>query len=931
MRSFLRGWTAAFVVTVFATMLLAGCDGLLSAERRIERAQQSYDSGEYAKAMEDVKTALDAEPDNASGRVLLSRIALKLGDPTTARKELDRAVEAGADPASVRELHYAIFLVQGRYDDALIAAAVDQDLPALRRLVIMATAEIGLGKYEEAEKSIRQALALDPNDREANLTQARLYWATGKLQEAQDTLDTVLQRDPDYAQAWLLKGRLALGIGDAEHAREAFEKARDNATLQLDFPDQVAVYVGLVESRIAVGDLEGADVELKALQARAPNAFVTRYLKARVAFVKGENGAAAAELQRALSQQPDSVPARLLLGAALLGDGAVEQAEAELNRLVSDHPDNIEARKLLARLYLSRNDTESASRVLAEGRTTMAADAGADWLEGATLLLSGKTSEAIALLEQGAATDPGNYPLKLDLAQAYLAAGRRDDALSLLQSIPAGEGGARRSRLVVLAEVAGLSLADARPRILRLAAESQGDAGLLSVAGSYLLSAGDAEGAGKLFEQALATDPKQVDARLGLASLAIQSRDAARASEQLRSVLEIDPTNERAHLGLVFVALIQGDRPGARNWLERAISANPSVVESRLRLAEMALADGDPIRAKAMVDQALAVTRARPETLNRIGQIYLGASQYDDALARFNEASALGFRDADLSVGVALIALGRKDEARARLEAAASDRPDWAAPMISLAALDAGDGRFDQALKRVDAFEKAGGPRFVADQIRGDVLLVAGRPGEALAAYQRASTARPSSALIVKIYGASRAAGRANPEASLTAWLEKNPQDQVVRVVLAEHFQRAGERSSAITQYETVMQAGPSAAVMNNLAWLYFEEGDGRAEDLARRAHEAAPADPEIADTYGWILVEKGDAKAGLPILEAAVKGRPQHPEIRYHYAAALARDGQVKPAAEALRKLLADTKDFPSRAAAQALLDELGRKELGL
>ena len=43
--------------------------------------------------------------------------------------------------------------------------------------------------------------------------------------------------------------------------------------------------------------------------------------------------------------------------------------------------------------------------------------------------------------------------------------------------------------------------------------------------------------------------------------------------------------------------------------------------------------------------------------------------------------------------------------------------------------------------------------------------------------------------------------------------------------------------------------------VLNNLAWLYHEAEDARALPTARRAYELAPEQPEIMDTYGWILL----------------------------------------------------------------------------
>lgn len=915
---------------VLSLALLAACDGVLTAERRIERAGEQYESGRYAEAMGDLKTALEAEPDNTDARVLLARVSLKLGDPATARKELDRAVESGADSRGVRDLHYAIFLAERRYEDALISAAVDEDLEPLRRHVIMTTAQTGLGKYDDAEESLAEALAIDAGDPEANLVKARLYWATGRLQEAQEALDGLLERKPDYAPGWLYKGRFALGVGDANRAKDAFAKAIETGARQLDFPDQVAALVGVVESRLALGDLPGAGSDLAALQGKAPNAFVTRYLRARVAYAKGENGVAAAELQRALSEQPDSVPARLLLGAALFGDGALEQAEAELNRLISDHPDSVEARKLLARLYMARNDPAAARRILAEIPSADTVDARSDWLQGATLLLSGKTAEAIVVLEQAAGAEPGNTPLKLDLVQAYLAAGRREDAQNTLASIPQAEGGARQRQLALLTELAGRTVVEAKPHIERLVEDNPKDATLLTLVASYFLASGDPASAGRLFEQAVAADPDLIDGRLGLASALLNSGDLNRASEQLRRILDLDPENERAHVGLAVVAMRQGNRAEARDWLERAVSADPAVVESRLTLAEMAFANGDPVRAKAMIDQALAVTKARPQTLYRVGQIYLSASQYDDALARFNDAAGLGVPDGDIGAGLTLIALGRKDEARARFEAAASGRRDWGPPVVYLAALDAGEGRFDQALKRLDQFEGAGGAKYLADEVRGDLLTAAKRPADALDAYERAARVRPSSSLAVKLYRARSAAGRREPEASLKNWLDQNPEDQSVRVLLAEHFQLAGDRKSAIAEYERAMRSAPLAPVMNNLAWLYHEIGDDRAEDLARRAYEAASDNPEIADTYGWILVEKGNVEAGLPVLEAAVK-KTTHPEIRFHHGAALARAGKKKEAAEALRKLLGDVEAFPSRAAAQELLDSLSRSELGL
>lgn len=478
---------ALMAATLGLVLGLAACDRLLGADRRIERAQESFEAGRYDAAMSDVKTALEAEPENAQGRLLLARISLRLGDAAAARQELDRALAAGADPAQARELHYEILLREGRYQDALIAAAVDDDLAPARRLGVMAHSQLALGQYDEAAEAVQELKALDAGDSAILLLEARLHWANGRHAEAEQSLDQLLAQDPADAEAWMQKARVASAAGRIPDARAAYTEALKTANQQLALPEIAAIHVGLVENYLALSDLDGADAAFRPMQARFAEAFVTQYLGARIALARGDFSAAVTGLQRALAGQPDNVPARLLLGAALIGQGSSEQAEAELSQIIARQPDNVEARKLLARVYLARNDTAAARRVLADLPEGDAADPATDWFTGAVMMMAGQATEGIARLEQAAAADDKNTALKLDLARAYIGAGRRADALRTLSRIPEAEGGAAKRQLMLLAEVAGLEPAAARQGVERLMRENSRDADLLTAAGSYLM------------------------------------------------------------------------------------------------------------------------------------------------------------------------------------------------------------------------------------------------------------------------------------------------------------------------------------------------------------------------------------------------------------------------------------------------------------
>lgn len=912
-------------LAVVLLVALGGCDRLIGADSRITRAEGEFANGSYGASMKDVKTALQSEPENARGRVLLSRLSLHFGDPDTASKELDRAVAGGADAATTRALRYEVLLAQHRFQDVLDALDKDRETAEVQRLRLAATARMALGHNDEARKDLDRALTLAPADAELRLLDARWLWAAGKLPEAKQALDQLVADHPDDARARLYQGRLLSTMGDAKGALAAFEAAQKTVGQQLTLPEQFAVLVGLIDSHLALGDVPGAESSLKSLQARAPNAFATLYLKARVAYARKDLDGAANALQKALIGEPGNVPAQLLLGAVLIDQGSLEQAGATLEQLVASHPDNMEARKLLARVYLARRNPVQAQQVLAEAPAGAPHDPGAEWLSGSLLMMTGKTAEGIAQLEAGVAGAPGNVPLRLDLARAYLATGQQAKAHEALKSLPPGAGGAARQQLTVLAEIAGQSRDQARRTIKKLVQANPTDVGLLVTSGDFLLQMGSLDEASGLFDKAVVADAANVDARLGLAAIAMRRGDDAAARQNLDKVIQLKPADERPYLGLTVLALRGNDRAKAKQWLEKAISANPNVVQSRLELAGLEYADNDAARGAALLDQALSVSKARVPTLNRVGQVLMRASQFDQALKRFNEAAALGDEQANINAAAAMLALGQRAEARSRLAAVARRHPAALEPTLLLARLDAGDHHYDQALGQVSTFEQAGGDAAAAAELRGGIFMSANQPAKAVQAFDSAMNKRPTTGLAIKLFRARVAAREPRASDTLRDWLRTHPDDVVVRAALAERDMQQGDFKAAIGEYERVLKAGRSPAVLNNLAWLYQRTGDSRAEETGRQAYEAAPGKPEVADTYGWILVGEGKVAEGLELLAQAAKAAPADPEIQYHHAAALAQSGDRAAAASALRALLDATPTFPSRSDAEKLLKSLG------
>ena len=102
-----------------------------------------------------------------------------------------------------------------------------------------------------------------------------------------------------------------------------------------------------------------------------------------------------------------------------------------------------------------------------------------------------------------------------------------------------------------------------------------------------------------------------------------------------------------------------------------------------------------------------------------------------------------------------------------------------------------------------------------------------------------------------------------------------------------------------------------------------MQEGDERALLLARRAYENAPGNPEIADTFGWILLANGENSEAVSVLSESARSLPNNPTVQYHLGIAHMESGSTALAKKALRRAL-ELGEFPESAAAREALETL-------
>ena len=199
----------------------------------------------------------------------------------------------------------------------------------------------------------------------------------------------------------------------------------------------------------------------------------------------------------------------------------------------------------------------------------------------------------------------------------------------------------------------------------------------------------------------------------------------------------------------------------------------------------------------------------------------------------------------------------------------------------------------------------------------------------ALASYQRAFSQKKTAYLLLQLLKAYKAQGNLDAAIKLLeSYLEENPDDYFAMSNLAVLYQQVGENILATVQYEK-LAASPnnSVSILNNLAWLYWLQGDSRSLKTAEAAYNAAPENPHVADTYGWIMLHKGDQEKALEIIQQAAVKVSGDPTIRFHLAQAFYANGDLQQAAGEIDRVLNKHQQFQQRDAALALKKQIMEK----
>ena len=914
-------------------LLVAGCGLSMDHGERLQRAEQAYEAGEYRAAVIDTKRILQDEPDNRAARLLLGRASLRAGDPATAEVELRRAVDLGVDFSEV-VVNLAESMVRlGRYNEMLDKirpdmAANDADRLAVLRL--RGDATMGLQLPESARDIYLEVLEANPANSHARLGLASTYIAQEDYGEARRILDELLAADPDFAQGWRASASLHLSGGDAESAVQDFERAVELSAGADDTENRAQALGGLIEAHLAAGDTAAAKAAVEQLRSLTGGNVASRYLAARVAYLEEDLDTAQTELQQVLKAAPEYRPAQLLLGAVHLRKGNLGQAEMHLSAVVAAAPASANARRLLAETRLRQDRAEEAQEVLRPLLGGEDRDAATLNLAVRASLEAGDYDNAIAYLTQAAESAPDDPAIQLDLAAAYLAAGEAEQAESIIRSLPeeAGDASYRRDFLQVMAPLRRGDPTTAMQEAETMLERWPDDARVRNLIGGVALSMDRLDEAREHFLAAQKIAPEDIAAYINVARIDTREGNLEAAREQYLAALEQRPESSRLMVALAQLEARMANRDAAVDWLEKARQADADALAPRALLSRFYVAEDEFEAARQVAQEAVALNAANAELQNLLGLAHQGLGDNADAYAAFERAAKLAPDEQTYSINKARaeMALGDAATAEETLRAAGGDNPANLRTASMVAITRARQGDIDAALEIADSLQARHPEDAVPFALEGELLASRQDYSGAAAAYEQALALRPGDRrLALRAFRARAQVGLSDAAAPLRSYLNGQPDDTGVRLVLAQHYQTSGDGQRAISEYERILESEPENFVaLNNLAWEYAQTGNPRAESIARRAWELRPDNGSVADTLGWIQVQNGNLEEGIPMLRRAVELSSGRAQVKYHLAAALASVGEPAEARRLLEEILESDAEFSSRAEARELLASL-------
>ncbi len=885
----------------------------------ISRADAAASQKKYRSALIDLKNASKQDPDNVEVRLKIIQLFVETGQGLQAEVELDKAQRLGARAADTAVFSAKAKLLLGNFDE--LTEDIDLlDLPQTeiaRLRAIQGHAFFEQRKFPQASRMFRRALLLSPTELEVELGQAKLFQLDGNRQKENQLILSLLKRHPHKADVLIVAGNFYRRDLQFERALELFERAGE---IQ---PSNVNVWFGVVRSQIGKRNFNGAKIEIEKVLNSYPEHQVGNYLLSVIAFEQGDYNRARAAIDIVLKGEKRNFEALKLLSIIQFQQKKYTGAEKNLTKYLKSNPDDVEAKKTLAAIYLKRKQGVLALRVLnqLEGLDNVHIYS----MIATAYLQVGNPDKAEQYMQKSMQAAPDDLVMQRHFQHSKLAAGI---TLAVEFSDTNFNNFLTEGHIVILDLLLQRKYSKATEIIQGYMKKMPDNALLHYLQGSTDLYQSNIDNASKNFQRSLELNSNLIESRINLAKIHLMKGNERDAEREFREVLRHNETNDQAFVALAGIFHRAGNNEDMLKWLNKSRKVNSASLASREVLEDYYRRNGLRKKALEISQEMISIQPHNVSLLLKHANNQKALKRLDLAIKTFKKI--VEYKPELTSAWSGLGRLQFLDEvfedAQTSYKKVLDLDPDNLIAKIILIQIDLKTKRFDSALAQATRLKREHPDSPAGFDMSGDVYIALGQPQNAILDYQQSVNLKYSSDTYSKLHSAYNRNHQVTKGFELLQqWVKANPEDYILKEILALTYQRRGEfeKSSHLYQ-EIIKKVRKNDRVLNNLALVSLELKNPMSIEYAELAYNLNPANFKNKDTLGWVLLNNHNPVKAVSLLKEATEAAPSDPDIRYHYAVALHQTGDRKQALKHLYLAIGSGENFRNKAEAEKLINQL-------
>lgn len=436
------------------------------------------------------------------------------------------------------------------------------------------------------------------------------------------------------------------------------------------------------------------------------------------------------------------------------------------------------------------------------------------------------------------------------------------------------------------------------------------------------------------FQEALELNPSNLNALQGRALLALENNELKAAQEYIDTALAAHPKAVVPYILKANLAYRKNDLDEVENILSTALKQAQGnkeqvllVVNNLIKLYEL---KQEPLELLELMqgianrypnDQSVLSMLARAQILNK---------DFDSAAQSLRKIIAQDQKDVVHRILLARLLMARSGasvDVAKLVEEASAVSPDDQQTMTLKTVYLINEQKLDLAMEQADRIEKQYPESAVGFILKADIYLAQKQLDNALEYNRRAYEIKPNARLLNQIGGLLATQGKTDEAIQMfSSEIDKNPKNLDAHLQIANLYLSQKNYGKAESHYQALLnEKSENVMILNNLAMIYHDQNNPKALELAKKAFGLSPDSAAIADTYGIVLLQNGQAKDALAKLQKAADLAPNSLDIQFHLAKAQQANGNKQAAIEILRKIVNAPASFENKQAASDLLKELG------